>query len=694
MAKDFLMELGCEEIPAKMLPQTIHDLKITIENTLKNSDLSFQDLSVYATPRRLILLIKSLSENQPNSRIQVIGPPRQLAFSSNGTPGKAALGFARGQNISLKKLKFVKKKGKEYLMAEKLVEGKKAAEIMPALLHKVISELSFPKMMRWGQGHHRFVRPVRSLVVLFGNQTINMELYGVKSSSYTFGHRLLGQTRIKISSPASYLSLLKKNFVIVDQEERKEKIKNLLINESKKVNCLLIPDDSLIEEVTNLVEYPTTSIGTFSERFLGLPEEILITTLKHHQKCFSLRKGKKLINKFLSVLNNKKKYAKKIIAGNELIIEGRLNDAEFYWKRDRTLPFKERINSLKGLQFHEKLGNYHQKIQRLSDLTSYLCKELLLDIDTMKKAVEASLLSKADLTTEMVQDFPELQGIMGGIYSRQEGVDEETSKGIYEHYLPYSLAGRSPTSLIGSLLSIADKIDTLVGCFGLGLIPSGSRDPFALRRATQGIIKVSVDKKLHLSLAKLIDLAALLYKKSDIDLAEPEMMKKIMEYFKERMKFFFAFRGYAYDLSNAVMEAGFDDPFDVYLRLDALARIRQDKDFEALAVSHKRIRNIIYNQKRGSIYEQLLQEDDEKELYKTYSNIKYEIKELVEKYQYFQALKCIASLRKKVDSFFDHVLVMTEDDQLKENRISLLASLSELFMKIADFSKIVVSGSK
>jgi glycyl-tRNA synthetase beta chain len=694
MRKDFLMEIGCEEIPAKMLPQAIRDIKTSLENALKNAELSFRNLHVYATPRRLALLIESLSEKQPDSKIQVVGPPREMAFLPDGTPGKAALGFTKGQNINLKKLKFIKKNGKDFLMAEKLVKGEKTVRLMPPLLQKIITELSFPKMMRWGRGNVRFVRPIRSLIVLFGSQRISMELFGVKSSFYTFGHRFLGRSRIKISLPEEYLPALKKNFVIADHGERKEKIKKLLNDQAKKSGCRVILDDPLMEEVTFLVEYPTAAVGEFSKRFLELPEEILITTLKHHQKCFSLKKGKKLVNKFLCVLNNKKEYARKIIAGNELIIDGRLSDAEFYWKRDRIVPFEERISTLKGLQFQEKLGSYYKKAHRLSSLSEFLGIEFQNGPEAVENAKKAALLCKADLTTEMVNDFPELQGIMGGIYSRLDGWNEEIAKGIYEHYLPYALTGESPESHLGSLLSISDKMDTIVGCFGLGFIPSGSRDPFALRRAAQGIIKVSVDRQLHLSLRKLIDFGIRLYEDSGTRLTELDTMGKIMDYFKERMKFFLSYKGYAYDSINAAVEADSDDPFDAFLRVESITKIRKDEDFEALAVSHKRIRNIIAQQPRASINEDLFQEDDEKKLYGAFLKIEQEVKDLIKDNQYFQALKRIATLRKFVDNFFDHVLVMAEETQLRNNRITLLASLSNLFMKIADFSEIVVAGEK
>ncbi len=694
MEKDFLMEIGCEEIPAQMLPQAIRDIKTSLQSALKNSELSFLKLNVYATSRRLAFLIKSLSEKQPDSKIQVVGPPREIAFLPDGTPGKAALGFARGQKINPKKLKFIEKNGKDFLMAERLVKGEKTARLMPPLLQKVFSELSFPKMMRWGKGNVRFVRPIRSLIVLYGSQKIATELFGIRSSSYTFGHRFLGQSRIKIATPKTYLSTLKKNYVIADQEERKEKIKNLLKSEVKKSGCRLVPDDLLIEEVTFLVEYPTAAVGTFSKRFLELPEEILITTLKHHQKCFSLKRGKKLINKFLCILNNKKEYARKIMTGNELIIDGRLSDAEFYWKRDRTVSLEDRISSLKGLQFQEKLGNYYEKVLRLSSLSEFLGEEFQIGSDGIENAKKAAFLSKADLTTEMVKDFPELQGIMGGIYARLDGWDEKIAKGIYEHYLPLALIGESPQSHTGSILSISDKLDTIVGCFGLGFIPSGSRDPFALRRASQGIIKVCVDKQYHLSLKRLIDFGIKLYADSGISIAGQETAKKIMDYFKERMKFFFSHKGYAYDSINSAVEASFDNPFDAYLRVEAITKIRKDKDFEALAVSHKRIRNIIAQQKRGDINEDLLQEAEERELYKAYCQIEQDVKELVKDYQYFHALKRIAALRKPVDNFFDHVLVMTEEERLRNNRVSLLASLSDLFMEIADFSEIVVAGDK
>ncbi len=694
MKKDFLMEIGCEEIPAKMLPQTIHDIKSSLENALKNAELSFQDLHVYATPRRLALLIKSLSDKQSDTTIQVFGPPRERAFLENGTPGKAALGFAKGQNITLKKLKFIKKNGKEILVAEKRVKGEKTIRLMPTLLQKILSELSFPKMMRWGRGNVRFVRPIRSIVVLFGSQRISMELFGIKSSIYTFGHRFLGKARIKISLPKEYLSVLEKNFVIADHEERKKKIKTLLHTKAKKSGLHLVPDDPLIEEVTFLVEYPVVGVGEFSKRFLELPEEILITTLRHHQKCFSLKKGKTLVNKFLCVLNNKKEYARNIMTGNELIIDGRLSDAEFYWGRDRSESFEERIHALKGLQFQEKLGNYYEKAHRISSMSELLSSECQFDRETVSNVKKAALLSKADLTTEMVKDFPELQGIMGGIYSRLDGWNKVIAQGIYEHYLPNTLIGKNPDSRVGSILSISDKMDTIVGCFGLGMIPSGSRDPFALRRATQGIIKISVESQLHLSLQKLIHYGIRLYENSGVRLIEPETEKKVMDYFKERMRFFFSYKGYSYDSVNAVLEADYDDPFDAFLRVEAIAKIRKEKDFEALAVSHKRIRNIISQQPRTGIDENLFQENDERKLHRAYLKIEQEVKDLVKNNQYFQALKKIATLRKSVDNFFDNVLVMAEEMPLRNNRISLLFSLSDLFLKIADFSEIVVAGEK
>lgn len=694
MKKDFLMEVGCEEIPAKMLPQTIHDIKSSLEIALKNAELSFQNLHVYATPRRLALFIKSLSEKQPDSTTQVFGPPRETAFLADGTPGKAALGFAKGQNITLKKLKFIKKNGKDFLVAEKRVKGEKTVRLMPTLLQKIFSELSFPKMMRWGRGNVRFVRPIRSLLVLFGSQRISMELFGIKSSIYTFGHRFLGKARIKISLPDEYRSILEKNFVIADHEERKKKIKKLLHTQAKRSGFRLVPDDPLIEEVTFLVEYPSVGVGEFSKRFLELPEEILITTLRHHQKCFSLKKGKRLLNKFLCILNNKKEYASNIMTGNELIIDGRLSDAEFYWRRDRSEPFEGRTHALKGLQFQEKLGNYYDKVHRMSSMAEFLASECHFDQETVSNIKKAAILSKADLTTEMVKDFPELQGIMGGIYSQLDGWNEVIAQGIYEHYLPSTLMGESPESRVGSILSISDKMDTIIGCFGLGLIPSGSRDPFALRRATQGIIKVSVERQFHLSLQKLIHYGIRLYEDSGVPLTEQETEKKVMDYFKERMRFFLSYKGYAYDSINAVLEADYDNPFDAFLRAEAIAKIRKDKDFEALAVSHKRIRNIISQQPQTGIDENLFQENEERELHRAYLQLEQEVKDLVESSQYFQALKKIATLRKSVDNFFDHVLVMAEEIPLRNNRISLLVSLSNLFLKVADFSEIVVAGEK
>jgi glycyl-tRNA synthetase beta chain len=466
----------------------------------------------------------------------------------------------------------------------------------------------------------------------------------------------------------------------------------MLGREARKLRCEVVPDESLEEEVAFMVEYPSVSSGRFAEKFLQLPDEIMITTLRHHQKCFSLRKGGRITNGFLAVVNSRQEKARNIVGGMERIAEGRLSDAEFYWNEDRKLSMEKRIELLRRIQFHEKLGTYHEKVKRIARLSSSVCSFTGISDDIQEAAKKAALLSKADLTTEMVKDFPELQGIMGGIYASREGMGEDVSRGIYEHYRPMSMEDESPSSTVGAILSVSDKIDTIIGCFGIGLIPSGSKDPFGLRRASHGVLKVCVDRGFSIPLDEMLGKGMECYKESSIKLEEDGLTEKIMSYLKERMKFFFESEGHSYDTVNAVLASECGDPLDASMRVKALTEIRTLKDFEALAFSHKRIRNIISAQPRGEVSIGLFIEPDEKELYARYSAVTERVKALKNEKRYLEALREIATLRSTVDRFFDAVLVMTDEEDVRRNRISLLCSLSDLFMQVADFSEIVVSG--
>ncbi|MEW5806874.1 MAG: glycine--tRNA ligase subunit beta [Acidobacteriota bacterium] len=708
MSKDFVLELGCEEIPAQMLPDAINDMEKLLEALLAESNLKYEAIRIFATPRRLAAIIINLDERQPNSEITIIGPPKDVAFLPDGNPGKAALGFAKAQNIDVKKLECTERNGRQFLTATRTKKGKKAVEILPELFQRLFLSLSFPKMMRWGDGMFRFVRPVHSLLALYGKQRVNMKLFGIKSSRYSFGHRVLGERKIEVESPGHYLKALERKMVIADHSKRKRLIHEMLLKEASRIGDELKLDEALEDEVAHMVEYPFVASGQFSKHFLELPEEIIVTTLRHHQKCFSLKREGKITNAFLAVVNNKKEKAKNILKRMEGIVEGRLRDAEFYWNEDRKVPLESRLQLLKGIQFHEKLGSYHEKVKRMAHLATVIydlaahClsseesdskKEKDVLICYKDPSIEkAALLSKVDLTTEMVKDFPELQGIMGGIYASVEGLPGNVSKAIYEHYLPMSITDKSPSSLLGAALSISDKMDTIIGCFGIGLIPSGSKDPFALRRSAQGILKVCTDRKLHIPFDRLIEEGIRSYGDLSIKLDEDGLSSKVMEYFKERMKFFFESEGNAYDTVNAALASGCNDPYDVQLRVGALTRMRSHKDFESIAISHKRIRNIISDQEKGKIDGKLLRDADEIELYKSYRSVLEKVERFAEDKKYLEALHEIATLRGSVDSFFDHVLVMTEDTDIRRNRLSLLYSLSDLFMKIADFSVIVVSG--
>jgi glycyl-tRNA synthetase beta chain len=640
MSLPFLLEIGTEEIPDWMIPNALENLRMLFEKL----EIPHETVTLDATPRRLVMRADGLPERQPDREEKVQGPAKSA-------PPQAVAGFAKKQGITPDQLTTETTARGEYYVYFKKVKGRLTREILAEGLPNVILQIYFPKTMYWtGKGGPRFIRPIRWIVAMLGEEIVPFELAGVRSGALTTGHRRLGAREVAVT-PADYEQRLRDHYVILSAAERREKITNELVGVRVK------PDASLLETLVYLTEYPTPITGEFDPQFLDLPEEVLITVMRHHQKYFSVEDAEgKLAPQFVAVMNIPSDPEGFVKRGNERVLRARFNDARFFWDSDQKKPLANRVEDLANVTFQAKLGSYLEKTARMQALVQQLGGNT--------HAVRAAELCKADLTTELVKEFTELQGVVGGLYARVQGEPDVVWQAVYDHYKPESMEDSIPRNRTGQLVALSDKLDTLRGCFAVGLIPSGSRDPFALRRAAQGVVKIVVEGELDLDLAPYID--------SD----------ELREFFEDRVRYYFRdIRGFAYDEVNACMAAAWTRLVDLEARLERVQRLRSSPDFEPLAASFKRIRNILEQAKfsgEGSIDEALLETGPERELYEEYKRIAGQPIE-----------KAIGRLRPKVDLFFDKVLVNAQDARVRQNRLTLLNTLLAEFSTIADFSEIV-----
>ena len=664
MAKEFLLEIGAEEIPEWMLPPTLGQLRELFEKLLAEHGLAGEVASTEATPRRLVLRAAGLPAKQKSLTEVLSGPPAAAGE-------KAAEGFARRHGVSVADLKTVKTARGEYFSLRKRIAGRPAIEILAEQLPHLILRIYWPKTMYWtGRDGPRFIRPIRWIVALLGTQVVPFELAGVKSGRLTTGHRRLGRKRIPVAV-INHEEQLRQNYVIVAAEERRKRIEDgiaaLLDGKQLKLN----PDPELGRTLTYLTEYPTPILGGFDEAYLALPTEVLVTVMRHHQRYFSvLRPDGTLAPHFIAVMNTAADPEGMVRHGNERVLRARFNDARFFWDFDQRRALASRVEDLAHVTFQKELGSYLDKARRMVELVEFLGGE--------EDARRAALLAKCDLTTEMVKEFPELQGVIGGLYARAQGEPEAVARAIYDHYKPVSMDDSIPRSYEGCLVALADKLDTLRECFRIGLIPTGSKDPFALRRAAQGVVKVLVEGGLQFPLSELVgDNAAL------------------VEFLLDRVRYYFReVRGFPYDEVNAVLAAGAQDLIDVRDRLKAVHDVRPTENFEPIAASFKRIKNILRQAGYpggGEVASELLVESEEKELHSAFLEARQAFTAYRDEGAYTSALKEIALLRPEVDRFFDHVLVNAPDERVRMNRLSLLASLLGEFSSIADFSEIVTA---
>ena len=684
-SEEFLLEIGVEEIPHWMIPGALRDLERGFLEALEDANLhQGVEVTTEATPRRLVLVANGVPDRQADREETLKGPSRHVAFDAEGNPTKAAEGFAKRAGLQVEDLETG---GDGRLLAKRLVKGRPTSEILAEVLPAVILGIHFPKAMYWrGKAGARFIRPIRWVVALLNGEVVPFEIEGIHSANRTFGHRRLGARKITVSGAENLRKELRAGFVILSPEERRQKIKReavAALPAGKRVRS----NPGLLETLVYLTEYPTPIAGAFDAGYLKLPPEVLETVMLHHQKYFAVEdENGKLAAHFVAVANLDGDPDGVIRQGHERVLRARFSDAQFFWETDQKKLLGERVEDLKLVTFQARLGSYHDKMLRNQELVVGLAEAAGgLSSQEVEQAQRAAELAKCDLTTEMVGEFPELQGIIGGIYADVQGESNEVANAIYDHYKPEGAHESLPRGRIGQIAAVADKLDTLGGMFRLGMIPSGSKDPFALRRAAYGIMLIILRGGLSLRISTLCDLAG-----------AGENTAELREFFLERLRHFLRKeKKRKYDEINAVLAAADDDPQDVAARCEAIAKVRPTENFEPLAVSFKRIKNIL--QQAGGIGqfdgklvdESLLESGPEAELFQMFEELRPRVAEHKGQGDYVSALSAIASLRPPVDLFFDEVLVMAKEERVRRNRLTFLARLLGEFSTIADFAEII-----
>lgn len=689
MSNELLLEIGTEEIPAGFLSKAVADMEEIIRKSLTEKRIAFEGIQCMATPRRLVLSIADLAPRQEDQTVEKLGPARKAAFDENGQPTKAALGFARGQGLDVSQLDIIVTEKGEYVGARKTLPGQPTNELLPDMLKEFILAIPFRKSMRWANYDLRFARPVHWILAIYQGSVIPLKIEDIESGNFSYGHRFMSPGSFAVTNLADYMSLTRQHFVMVDQTERKSFILTEAQKKAADVGGILFYTDDLLETVSFLVEYPVVVLGKFDEDFLRLPKDVLTTTMISHQKYFPITDtAGKLLPYFIAVSNTQPRDMAVVVEGNERVLRARLADASFFFEEDKKVPLENRLESLKKVVFHSLLGTSHKKVMRFRKLAAKIAAKVK---PSVKKNVDrAALLAKADLESLMVGEFAELQGIMGREYALLAGEKPEVAKAIYEHYLPVVAGGELPETDEGAIVGIADKMDTIAGFFGVGLPPTGTADPYALRRQALGIINIILSKQYDLSLNFLLDESLALLKEFLKKPAE-DVKKEVLEFFKGRLQNQLIAQGYAYDTVDAVLATDIDNLADAVQRVKALEDFRKNPEFEPVSIAFKRVDNILKDFQNGQVDINLLSTEAEIRLFSSFDDIKTRVEKGINEKDFIFALNKLASLRPAVDNFFDKVMVMDKDEKIRLNRLSLLAEISALFHKLADFSKIVTA---
>jgi glycyl-tRNA synthetase beta chain len=687
MGKNLLWEIGTEELPAKFIIPALESLKILAEKKLKENLLNFEEIKTAGTLRRLTLFVKNLSEKQEEIEEEILGPSVKIGIDEKGNYTQQALGFAKKYGVTPEKLSIKRTEKGEYLCLKRKIPGKKTIELLPQILLNILQNIYFPKSMRWGNYEIKFARPIRWVLCLYGKEVVPLKVANIEASSFTFGHRFLSEKPIQIFEAdwETYEALLEKNYVIVDPEKRILKTKEEILKVSKNKGIPEMEKD-LLEENAHLVEYPFPIVGEFPKEFLKLPEPLIITALKEHQRYICLKNEKgKLINYFIAVNNNFPKKPEILKKGHERVTKARLEDAKFYFEKDLKESLEKKVEKLKGIVYHIKCGTLWDKTQRLIELGIYLAQKINSHID-LEKVKKVCFYAKADHASEVVKEFTSLQGIMGSIYADYFG-EKEIAPALYEQYLPSSQNESLPQTWEGTILSLVDKIDHLVSLFGSGEKPTGEADPYGLRRAAYGIIKILIGKNIFLDLDNIFNYALKVLEKQGF-LKEKEALTEILEFFRKRLEGEFLNLGFNKLIIGVVIKLPLN-PFDQFLRIKALKNFQDRKDFIDLITGFKRVSQILKGieiEKLPSLDPTLFKEKEENELYSKMLELQPKLEDFLNKKEYIKYLETLLEFKELIDRFFDNVFVMVEDKKIRENRLKLLAEISIHFNSFGDFT--------
>ncbi|MBT2643749.1 glycine--tRNA ligase subunit beta [Bacillus sp. ISL-41] len=687
--RNLLLEIGLEEMPARFITDSINQLASKVENWLNTNNIGFDTIKLYSTPRRLALLVLNVDERQEDSEEEAKGPAKKIALNEEGEWSKAAIGFTRGQGLTVEDIYFKEINGVEYAHVKKFIKGQETSDLLVEM-KAIMSGLAFPKNMRWADLELRYVRPIKWLVAMFGNEIIPFDIAGVQTGNVTRGHRFLGEGDIQLSDPQEYEEALLGQYVVADAQKRKDAITSQLEKIEEENGWLVPVDEGLLEEVNNLVEYPTALYGRFEEEFLEIPGEVLITSMKEHQRYFPVKsKSGDLLPHFITVRNGDHLHIEKVARGNEKVLRARLADAAFFYKEDQRMQIDAALEKLKNVVYHEEIGSIAEKSERVRKLVGLIADRLEFSPDVTRFADRAAKISKFDLVSQMVYEFPELQGIMGEKYALQKGESPEVAAAINEHYMPRNADDSVPASPAGALVAIADKLDTIVAFFSLGIIPSGSQDPYALRRQATGIVQTLIEKKWNISLENLVGLSLNLVSEAGITKrTDEEVYHDLIQFFKLRVKHLLQERAIRYDLIDAVLGGEIGIVSGLIEKAEALQAASSSEGFKESMEALSRVLNIASKKEvLGDIDPDRFENEYEQRLYEKYLELGKKAEDGMDAASYYQLL---VNIKPEINDYFEHTMVMSDNQDVRDNRLNQMAALAVLIMKLAKVNDIVV----
>ncbi|MFW2331113.1 MAG: glycine--tRNA ligase subunit beta [Nitrospinota bacterium] len=684
---EYLLEIGSEELPSDYIEGAKESLKVQFEQLLQESQLRYQSIQSYATPRRLILFVKGLEKQTKKSEVIVTGPPRSRGQNKDGSYTKAADGFAKSKGLLVDDLEIIDKNGVEFLGAKITINPKNSVEIIRSEVERLVLGIGFAKTMVWGDTCYRYPRPIKWVLSLFDSKECKVSIAGIKSSNRSYGHRFLTVGSINVDSIDDYISKTRSGYLLIDAIERQERI----IEEARRLadlhNATVVEDQSLLETVSYLTEWPIPLIGKFDEKYLKLPDEVLILLMKKHQKMFGLRDLEgRLINRFITIANTIVTDEAVVIRGYERVLKARLEDAKFFYQEDMKVSLKDFAKRQDKVTYHKKLGTVQEKVTRVGKLATVIAK--IVDKKKVGLVTEAAKIYKADLESLMVFEFPELQGAIGRRYALDQGMDSEVADAIFESYLPRFASDDLPKSKTGVILALADKIESLTGCFMAGLIPTASQDPFALRRTAIGIIQIIIDSELTLSISDLIQEAQRELAKLPLSFDIEKVRSIIIKFIHGRLQSDLLKKGEGKDIIDSIFAIRNDDILDISHRFNAMIKLQQTSFYQPLVITFKRVSNIAKSGSEAKVDPKLFESKSENVLYEKIVESKKELAKLLADKNYFAYLEEVSKLRGYVDTFFDETLVMVPDIKLRENRLALLGELLKMLLEVADFSRI------